>query len=360
MQNSTAYPNDFQRDFITELFGKINTFRIFWTLTLLFYTAIGMGAAVASFMIEKEVFYLITRQSDFSFWIVLIFEAAKIGTILVYGTFMQAQAAKISLGMRKLVRVFQFLLITLSFICSLSMVALNLDRPNLDRVKAKDRKQVSETYQRDVSDLHSQHERETTLLRSGFDRDEQENYARLKAYYEPKIEQAAKEMKLEMGNVVRGKFKGPRYFEFERIKQNLEREYQERFSVLTVKMGEAAEILRQRTASKEAELRKALENLTGRETAALKKIETGTYSEDARVSNRMVNAVLMTLNDGILSLVGLEMRQVTFVSLFSILIAILIELCIYITFYSAMLNFSSEASLMFEAGEHEIGAKKNF
>ncbi|MDM8523752.1 hypothetical protein QUF80_10310 [Desulfococcaceae bacterium HSG8] len=352
------YPAEPGKNPLAEMLGKIDVSRILWSVTLIFYACIGAGAAFVSFLIEKEAFFRITQEPHFSLWIVLIFEAAKIGTIIVYGLLFRTRT-DIPSDTVRLVRVFQFFLIALSFVCSLAMVALNLDRPNLEAVRAGDKKQAEADYMRDYDVIETRHDAEIKGLKSRFGSKYDEAHRQLKAYYEPKIDHARNELRQEMDNVVSGTFKGERYREFERQKNLLEVEYHEKLGALSAQRAGAGENLEAAIGAKEEERRMAVENLSERKKAALDKIETGSYIHDDRVNNRMINAVLMTLNQGVFGLIGLEIRQVNFVCGFSILIAILIELCIYITFYSAVLNFSSDLDLVFAADRSNHEVKKN-
>lgn len=74
-----------KENFFADMLKKIIIFRILWYLLVLFFAAIGVGAAFVSFLFEKEVFYQIIQQQDFYFWIVLIFESARILPIMMYG-----------------------------------------------------------------------------------------------------------------------------------------------------------------------------------------------------------------------------------------------------------------------------------
>ena len=348
-----------RNNFISNLFQEISAFRILWGLTLVTYACIGVGAAFVSFLIEYEAFFKITQQGGFSFWVVLIFEAAKIGTIIVYGFFMKARPGSLSPGMGGLVRCFQILLIALSFTCSLAMVAQSLDRPNLEAVKVEDLKRAEQKSEQDQANVQKQHVSEVRGLRSRFGEKWHQEHETLQAYYEPRIRQLENDLRKEMDNVVGGTFKGSRYEAFEYRKEELTHEYHEKLNVLNFRKESALRELEERIALKEADHRQALGNLAQSKKTALDTIATSTYANDSRASNQMIHALLITLNDGILSLVNTRIEQVTFVCLFSMLIAVLIELCIYITFYSTVMNFSPSLELMFEADRKGVSVKKN-
>lgn len=343
------------------LYGRVRLFRMAWLMILaLFIVVSGFGAAFASFLMEQQVFYRVTRQPDFSFWIVLILETAKIGTHVVYGVFMRRREEAVTTVVLVFVHVFKFLLVSLSCICSLAMVAFYLDRPHLQQVRAEDAGRMERKFAADRARLKSARDEKIRMLKRSYEERRGARADALRTYYEPRISRLEEELRNEMENVVNGNFIGPRYIEFERRKTLLQEEYQGKLAALGEADREAMDRLHRGLDGVEAEYGKAAERLTGEERAALAEVAADGYLDDERVQNKLIVAVLKTINDGILAPMGLSLSQVNFTCLFSLLIAVLLELAIYIAFNAAVLHFGENIDLLFEAENRGIEVKKNW
>ncbi len=344
----------------TRLFGRVRLFRIAWTFILLLFIVVsGFGAAFASFLMEQQVFQRVTRQPDFSFWIVLILETAKIGTHVVYGVFLRRREAMVNTVVLIFVHVFKFLLVFLSCVCSLAMVAFYLDRPHLQQVRDEDIKRIERRFAGDRARLKSARDEKIEMLKSSHEARRGARADALRAYYEPRITHLEEEIRSEMDNVVGGNFIGPRYKEFERRKSLLQKEYQEKLGALGAADQTAILTHHKAIDAAEAEHRAAVDRLAARERTALSKAMNNGYLDDERVNNKLITAVLKTINHGILNPIGLTLSQVNFTCLFSLLIAVLLELAIYITFNAAVLNFGDNIDLLFASGRREAEVKKN-
>ncbi|QTA81762.1 Uncharacterized protein dnl_41110 [Desulfonema limicola] len=344
---------------LSGLLREINISRIGWSFLELFYCLIGVGAAFVSFVIEKDVFFRITQQKDFSFWIVLILESAKVMTIVVYGFLFRTRSADIGSWNRFIIKFFQFSLITLSFTCSLALISFSLDRPNLAKVRTEDIKLIESRYQEKLSLLQKRLESETAVLMDRTDLEYDKAFQRLRNHYEPRIKELRADLKKEMDNRVGKDFKGPRYREFEKLLQITEAEYAARINALKPEnMSLTASVENMINQKKQAFI-KAEKELMDWRSDEIMKIRTGHYGDDERANNQLINAVLRTVNDGILVFFNFSVGQITFTCLFSFLIAILIELTIYVSFYSAVLSFSSKLDLMFSMDSSHLDSKKN-
>lgn len=343
---------------LSGLLREISISRITWAILQIFYCLIGIGAAFVSFLMEMDVFYRITQQAGFSFWIVMILESAKVLTIIVYGFLFRTRASEIGMGTRCIIAFFKFSLITLSLTCSLALVSFYLDRPNIEKVRSDDIQQIEDEYTEKHALMQKRHDTETAVLRAEADREFKETFEVLRNFYEPRIEQLRTEVRKEMNNKVRNDFKGPIYRELTKLLEKTEAEYALKKENLyrQKKMGDAKTDAA--LADRKKDFRQEENKLMEWRNQEIQKIRTGGYGEDERANNRLVTAVLRTINDGILSLLNMSVHQITFTCLFSFLIAILLEMTIYAAFYSAVLTFSSKLDLMFTLDGSRVDAKK--
>jgi len=344
---------------LSELLRDINISRIGWVILQLFYCLIGIGAAFVSFMIEKDVFFRITQQSSFSFWIVLILESAKVMTIIVYGFLFRTRDSEIGTWPRLIIRFFQISLVTLSFTCSLTLISFCLDRPNLAKVRSADIEIIKSRFQEKLSLLQKRLDKETAGLTARAEQEYDKDFQRLKTQYEPRIKELRAELRQEMDNTVRKDFKGPRWREFERILQIAEAEYAQKINALNPDSSTRTANLERLINLKKESFAKAENELMQWRNQETRKIRTGHYGDDDRANNQLINAVLRTINDGLLIMINLSVGQITFTCLFSLLIALLIEITIYAAFYSAVLTFSSKLDLMFAMDRGHLDSKKN-
>lgn len=314
------------------------------------FILIGAGAAYVSFLIEKESFRQITANAAFSFWIVLIFESAKVGTIIVYDRgYIKEGAFNGGNGITWLVHLFKCLLILLSFTCSLAFISLSLDRPNLAETRAGDLQAAEQRFDGQTALAMERHEAEIAGLKTAHDRRFNEEHQRIAALYEPRIHHLQAELRKEMENKGRGgEFRGKRYREFERLLTNAKAEYKAELRRLSEMKAAAARELTQTLSGKEAALNRKLQDITKQKAKTAHHIRTATYANDDRAANKMLVATLGTINDGILSpLFGIRMEQVVFSTLFSLMIALLLEMTIYICIYS--INLSSPETAVLES-----------
>lgn len=333
--------------------GFITQERIKGVLRLLlhiFFVAIGAGAAYVSFLIEKESFQQITANAAFSFWIVLIFESAKVGTIVIYDRgYLREGAFNGGNGITWLVHLFKCLLILLSFTCSLAFISLSLDRPNLAETRAGDLQAAEQRFDQQTGLAMERHEAEMSGLKAAHERRFTEEHQRIAALYEPRIRNLQAELRKEMENKGRsGEFRGRRYREFERLLTNAKAEYKAELHRLSEMKAAAAGELTQTLSEKEAALNRKLQGIAEQKETAIHQIRTDNYADDDRAANKMLVATLGTINDGILSpIFGTRMEQVVFSTLFALMIALLLEMTIYICIYS--INLSSPESEVLDA-----------
>lgn len=333
--------------------GFITQERIKGALRLLlhiFFVAIGAGAAYVSFLIEKESFQQITANAAFSFWIVLIFESAKVGTIVIYDRgYIREGAFNGGNGITWLVHLFKCLLILLSFTCSLAFISLSLDRPNLAETRAGDLQAAEQRFDQQTGIAMERHEAEMSGLKAAHDRRFNEEHQRIEALYEPRIRNLQAELRKEMENTGgSGEFRGRRYREFERLLTNAKAEYKAELHRLSGMKAAAARELTRTLSEKEAALNRKIQDIAEQKEKAVHHIRTDRYADDDRAANKMLVATLGTINDGILSpIFGIRMEQVVFSTLFALMIALLLEMTIYICIYS--INLSSPETGVLDA-----------
>ncbi len=347
-----------------DIFGsisrEINLSRIGWLLLMVLYCGTGLGAAFVSFLMQKDVFYQVTREGMFSFWVVLILETAKVGTIVVYGFLFKSRSEEIGAGMRGFIKLFRTLLILLSFTCSLALIAFGLDRPNLEKVRTEDQARVETRYAQRQEQLKARHEADIQGIRERYSQGHEAGAQRLRQHYGPIIEGYRRDLKVEMNNVIRGHFKGPRYHEFERLLQETEAEYQKKLAELRKAQAEDLTSLEERIRRMQKEYEDARARLGREKETELRNVLTHTYARDERAGNRMIAALLRTINDGLLWYADAELPLVTFTCVFAIIVALLLEMTIFLCLHSGVLSFSPNVGRMFEFYEREDDVKKNW
>jgi len=346
-------------DFLHKLFKEVNAFRILGITAISLFACVGIGAAVVSFFIEHQFVAQITRQALFSFWLVLIFEAAKTGTIFIYGLLRRYWNEDLSVSKRVMIRSFQILLFGLSFVSSLGMVAFTLDRPYLDEVRVQDKMQVQKRFADRQKQIDEQHEKNIHTLRQSHAKEFDMRFERLQARYIPLLNKNRTEYRHEMDNVIGKTFNGPRYKEFERQINRLEAEYRDALAAL-YQDKKSAGVRLQQTLNRQREVNAAdLTRLSQEQQGALEQIKHDDYFGDPRVHNRAAAALLATLNNGCCNLFGFALKQVSFVLFFAVLIAILLEMTIYITLSSFVTFASQNMDLVHKANREAFSTKKN-
>ena len=111
-----------------------------------FYILTGIGAFFISATIEYYFFKSITQDADFSFYIVGIFETAKVLTILITRFIIIRDSKIIMAPLVFLGWSVKILLVTISLISSIGFLSSGLDRPHLQSVKENDRGRVDKLY----------------------------------------------------------------------------------------------------------------------------------------------------------------------------------------------------------------------
>lgn len=344
-------------DIIGSITREINLSRIGWLLLMILYPGTGIGAAFVSFNMQKDVFAQMLQEGSLSFWIVFFLEAAKVGTIIVYGLLMKNR--KTGITTRAFISFFRFGLILVSFSCSLALLAYGLDRPNLEKVRVEDQHRIEAQYRQKQDDLKASHMAAVETAREVALQEQDQAIAELRAYYAPIIAEYRKDMRSEMNNVVNGTFKGPRYQEFERLLKTVEAEYHRKLSELRARRNDGHEALEERIAGMNEIYEEAREGLDREKERDMRATLTNTYVEDERAENRMIAALLRTINDGLLWYIDAEVPLVTFTCVFAIIVALLLEMTIYLCLHSAVLSFSPNLGRMFEFYDHEDQVKKN-
>jgi len=284
-----------------------------------------------------------------SLWIVLIFESAKIGTVIVYERGYFAGENNYTDSFKFTVRLFKYLLFILSFICSLAIFSLSLDRPNLEKTKAEDIRQIEDRFARDKQILQNRYQAEISGITNRNGNQFDEEARQIQAYYAPKIENLEKELRKEMENTdSRGNFIGKRYREFMRQLNEVKAERDQKLAEANRRNQIVRRQNEQEISNREAAFRQKMTELSQWRSSEIQKITNNSYTDDERASNKLMTATLNTINDGLLSpIFNIEMRPVVFSTLFSLLVALLIELTIYISMSSV--NLRTEESRLIES-----------
>ncbi len=294
-----------------------------------FFAAAGVGAALISFMIEENVFTHFTGQARLAFWMVLVLETAKVGGHVVYTP--ENIAPSIYVRMLPAVRIFLALLVGISFVCTLALLSLHLDRPRLEETRARDLAALADSRKTAEEGLIAAHSRSAESLRNDFRRRTETERNILLKNHQSRLGELNRKLDREMNNVVKNSFDGPRYKAFEQriTAENTAHAAEMAAFQRRVRSDEAA--VERRIREREIAHLKRLNSLREEFRRRRNEIEQNDYAADERASNPMLAATLRTLNTGIFTpLTGSAMPEVIFAALFSLAVALALEMAIFI------------------------------
>ena len=295
--------------------------KLLWVL----YILIGIGAFAISFFLEYVVFVSITNQPDFALFLTLVFECAKVLTIIIHRYVADKKGYTIPDSVIYLNVFFKTGLVLLSLICSIAIISDDMDRPNLTAVKEKDRAVIDGLYSNNLSILINQRDDKFEKITGEIKEKYKNRYEELANYYEPRIEKEESLRDMEFENEINGVRKGVRWAEHDRKVKELTSEYKEEKQKLhDTENNELSSYM----TSIQNEFQTKIEDLNQKNTTDLESLEANTYENDKRVENEIVSAFLMTISEGL----GIEMEYLRFTLLFSILISALLESTIFLTF----------------------------
>lgn len=275
----------------------------------------GCTLFVISLIIQSEIFQTFMQVAFLSLPLAIAFEASKVCSIILC-----QYLAYIAVGRktRTLAVFFRVGLLSLSIICSGLYMANHLDRPHLEVVKQADialaetsRQEKIELSRKKIGDLKERHNTQ-----------KQEALA----FYNRQVGELESLLREEMNNVVGSTFIGQRYKEFQRRLNEAKAEKQRVLNKLITRQTQEYQTLQVAVSDELA----AIESDFQSQRQA---IIDNNYAEDERVNDPLIVALLALTR----AVFDFDIKPLEFVFVFALLISVLMELGIIITFESVTL-----------------------
>jgi len=311
----------------------------------IFLIMIGIGAFLISLFLEFLVILSVTANYHFALVLTLVLECSKVLAIIFHRLVSDNKGYSIPDSVILLYNSFKLGLVVLSVICSIAIISQSVDQPNIDKIKTDDKKLVEDSYNEKLTLVQSQRQLRLDKITSEIKQKYLSRYQELDALFLPKIKETEKLRDNEFKNLVNGVRKGPFWYEYDRQLQDMKDEYTTKKDKLI--STENTE-LNDHITSIETEFQKKIDDAIKEKDTAMTTIYTNDYKSDERVRNRIIVSFLRTLERGL----GLKIEYLTFALVLSLLISVLLELSIYITFnyiimfYSAFMNTSQKSDFL--------------
>ncbi len=298
-------------------------FKASWLIQLI----VGISLFTVSFLIEKQILEAFITTSSLALLLAAALESGK-AVAIIWHRYMSDQSTHLyPLSVRLASNTFRIGLLGLSMVCSLLFLSNNLDRPNLDTTKKADISQIEVKLNQKLTRLDQQKQERLILFKNNLD----EEYQRLKKGFDRRIDALQKERRTEMNNVVNGTFKGPRYAE---IETRLNRAIQQADSTLTslIRKNKKAYLAKQQELLKEFDDKReqAFEKADDTQT----QIQGSDFANDERANDPRIVSFLKVLQ----SIFGVVVFPLQFVFIFSLLISLLMEIGILLSFNTITLS----------------------
>ncbi|MEA2104115.1 MAG: hypothetical protein U9P79_05690 [Candidatus Cloacimonadota bacterium] len=294
--------------------------KILWGI----YVIIGLGAFIISYLLESFVFSRISSMFLMSYSLAAVFEGAKIMTIVIPRFQTGKNKNKIPSGFKAGVTMFQFILFFVSIWCSIALLATFLDKPNLKNIMLADKELIENNYQENKKSLLTEFDKTLTNLANEVQTKCKSRYARLAAYYEPRIEKEEKLRDFEFTNIINNIRKGARWHEHDRKINILTTDYQKKENELQI--AETEEFKSRKKDIKEY-FSSMLNELRAKKDNSLANLKKH-LSNDSRACNQMILSLIGTLHKGL----NVKISYDLLIILFAIITALLLEGTIYVVF----------------------------
>lgn len=298
-------------------------FKTSWLIQLI----VGISLFTVSFLIEKQILEEFITTSKLALLLAAALESGK-AVAIIWHRYMSDQSTHLyPFSVRLASNTFRIGLLGLSMICSLLFLSNNLDRPNLDTVKKADISHSEVILKKKLTRLEQQKQERLALFKNSLD----EEYQRLKKIFDQRIDTLQKDLRAEMDNVVNGTFKGPRYAE---IKEQLHSATQKANKELT-------NLLRKNKKAYLAKQQELLKEFDDKREQAFEKadntqiqIQGSDFANDDRANDPRIVSFLKVLQ----SIFGVVVFPLQFVFVFSLLISLLMEIGILLSFNTITLS----------------------
>ncbi len=301
----------------------------------LFNIAVGIGAFLISLILEYNILASITQRPYSAFILTLVLESAKVMTVVFNRFIEERRGTSVPDSVANLSLFFKAGLITLSLICSVALISKGLDSPNLENLKNQDEKRIQSSFNEKTEFLKSQRRLRLEQMTSEIKEKYEKRHSELDSYYLPKISETERLRAEEFQNVGRGGLRrGPVWNEYNRQLESLNRDYKREKERL--RSAENTE-LEKHIGKIEEQFQRKIEDSMDAKSTALSNIDSSTYESDERVKDPIVAAFLKTMDEGL----NLEIEYLTFAIFISVLISLLLEITIYLTFNYVVMFYNS-------------------
>ena len=282
---------------------------------LLFLVSLSIEGLVLSSMLGTVVI---------GFGFALALELAKVITVLAK-PLLHAATGRESLAVSVSLPALRAGLVLISVACSTTYLALHIDRPYLERVRAADlaavNQEISAKRRTFESELDTSRKADLARVKQVFDT----NSLRLEKQQLPLIRDLEKQLKAEMDNVVKGEFIGKRYKEFERRLLHAQAQYDAELKQYTNEYQQQLTMLNQQYDTRLVDMRKQVEET---EKQRLNSIHTDNYANDERVSLPLIRAARQLLNGAF----RLPVSDLVIGLMFALILALVAEIALYCVF----------------------------
>lgn len=284
-----------------------------WTAQVI----VGFGLFFCSFFIEYSVLVHFVTPSAMALMLAVTLEGGKI-TAIIWHYYLNWQEDEIyPLTVKITSLLFRLGLVSLSLICSMLFFTAQLDRPHLQAVRQERLAAVnSEITQHENTARQRLAAKRTDLLA-----EQKRELADLSSSYDTRIHKLESLLLGEMDNVVNGVFKGQRYLEFEK---RLNREKQDR----TQATAQMRKRHRQELEAVDTGADTLLAEIRHNAELSRNRVQMDDFSDYGPAHDKRIVALLKTVE----SITGFVASPLQFVFFFSILMALLMEAGIILSF----------------------------
>ena len=302
--------------------------RLIQDSSLLLYTFAGVAAFVVSAYMEMIAFdsfypgFLLI-----SVVMVIAFEVAKVGSIFMKVYIKKSGSDVNKWTMKILSSLFIPLLFGLSIISSMAVTADKLESPHAEELKAKSIKKIQTEYENIIVLTEKDHLRRAKQLKQDF-------FEKITEFETRKKEVIAnKDAEIEKQKTVYGSdgktWKGSKYEEHIKERKNLITEFATERMTLE-------HLYNQQIEQESAQYRKEKKEDLSYKSQNLQSAESEVLAESWQAQNEMVRSFIKVVNHGF----HLNLKELDFIFMLSILISILLELTIYKVFSNVAIVYA--------------------
>lgn len=292
-------------------------FRITWTIQL----GVGIALFSVSFLIENRVLHTFFAAPAIALTLAVALELGKAAAIVWHRYLSLCGDTSYPRATLFFSATFRIGLVVLSVLCSLLYLGVHLDRPNLESIRAAELAAIDTRKQADLGRLDADRERregDELARRRGELEDTRQVHQR-------QIDELESLLRAEMGRVVGGVFKGPRYQELAR---RLGEARAARETALTALSERQHRESAQSAAALAREFDGARRSLVAEAEARRRAVLESSFDQDDRTQAPMVMTLIRMSADCF----GRRVTAPQFVFVFALFLSVLTEVGILLAF----------------------------